>query len=482
MSKKLNELLAVTSEIRVDYLSEDSHDIKENTLFFCLQGAYFDGHNAIEEVIAKGAKVIVHTDEVVVKKADVYYYQSTDIAKDMALISTRFYDNPSHKMNLIGITGTNGKTTIAWLLADILNRITTCGYIGTIDIEYNQQVFKNLYTTPKAIELNYHLHQMISQNINNCALEVSSHALALKRTDFLKFKYAVMTNLTFEHVNYHGSMQAYAQAKRSLFEQLTEDAYALLNIDDLTYNDYAQATKAKVLSYGINNSADIMARNIKIEKKQTTFELVIDHKTYQITTNLIALFNVYNLLPVLAILYLEGYDFQKILPILQNVTLPKGRMEIIDEGQDFDVIIDYAHTPDGFEQVFSYAKEMAKGAIISVFGSGGGDRDKEKRSVLGEIADKYSDQIILTEEDVRNETTKSIALEIAQGIKNHDYLIIDSRQEAITTVINKAKKDDMILILAKADDNYLIVGNEALPYEGDLKLTRRLLKERMKKQ
>ncbi|MDL2212105.1 UDP-N-acetylmuramoyl-L-alanyl-D-glutamate--2,6-diaminopimelate ligase [Erysipelotrichaceae bacterium OttesenSCG-928-M19] len=479
--KKLNELLELDSTQTVAYLSEDNRDIKENTLFFCLKGAHFDGHQVVADVIEKGAKVIVHTDDITNKHTDIIYYQSKDIASDMALISTRFYDDPSSKLNLIGITGTNGKTTIAWVLADILNRLTSCGYIGTIDIEYNNHIYKNLYTTPKPIELNYHLKEMVKEQVKYCALEISSHALTLKRTDFLKIKYAIMSNLTFEHVNFHGSMMEYGKAKRLLFENLSADNYAILNKDDSTYDDYATNTKAQIVSYGIENDADLMAKDILIKKDGTSFTLVYKNKEYNVVTNLIALFNVYNLLAVFAVLILEGYLIEDILKLVKNIKQPKGRMEVIAEGQDYDVIIDYAHTEDGFIKVFEYAQKMAKGDIIAVFGSAGGDRDKEKRPALGAIADKYSQKIILTEEDIRDETTQSIALDIAQGIKHNDYLIIDKREDALAYVIEHAKKDDMILILAKADDRYNIVNNEAIPYEGDIDLARRLIKERMNK-
>ena len=477
---KIKQLLNVDSDINIKYLSEDSRDIKENTMFFCLKGANFDGHKAIDEVIEKGATAIVHTDDVV-KREGIFYYKSNDIELDMAKVSANFYDNPSKKMNLVGVTGTNGKTTIAWILKDILNKINSCGYIGTIDIEYNNQVFKNLFTTPKPIELNYHLDQMIKVNVKNCALEVSSHALTLKRTAYQTIKYAIMSNLTYDHVNFHGSMEAYSDAKRLLFEQLEVDNYAILNIDDNTFEDYKNHTKAKVVSYGVKNKADIMAKDIVISDKNTKFTLIVFDKEYQIETNLVALFNVYNLLAVLAVLYLEGYEMSQILPLLKEITFPKGRMEAIDEGQDFTVIIDYAHTPDGFEKVFEYAKEMSKGRIVSVFGSAGGDRDKEKRPILGEIADKYSDVIILTEEDVRDETTQSIAEDIMLGIKGKDCLVIDRREDAVKYVLDNAKKDDMILILAKADDRYNVIGNEVMPYEGDINLTRRLLIERKEK-
>ncbi|MDF9867573.1 UDP-N-acetylmuramoyl-L-alanyl-D-glutamate--2,6-diaminopimelate ligase [Bacilli bacterium PM5-3] len=477
---KLNQLLDVDDNREVSYLSEDSRDVKKNTLFFCLKGAAFDTHSVVDEVIEKGANVIVHTD-FLEKKDGIFYYQTDDIEEVMAKVCANFFDEPSKKMNLVGITGTNGKTTSAWILKDILNKISSCGYIGTINIEYNEKVFKNLFTTPKPIELNYHLNEMVKDEIKYCALEVSSHALTLKRTEYLNFKYAIMTNLSFEHVNFHGSMSEYAKAKRMLFEQLSENSYAILNKDDETYDDYQKSSHAKVISYGINNDADVMAKDIIISNKNTKFILVIFDKEYKVETNLVALFNVYNLLSILCVLYLEGYDIEKILPLLKSITYPKGRMEAINENQNFDVIIDYAHTPDGFEKVFEYAKEMAKGRIIAVFGSAGGDRDKEKRPILGEIASNYCDEIILTEEDIRDETTQSIALEIKKGIKNDVFTkIIDKREDAIKYVIDNAKKDDMILILAKADDRYNIVQGKAIPYEGDINLTTRLLKERRK--
>lgn len=481
MSKKLNELYNSDSLQNVAYLSEDNRDIKEDTLFFCLKGANFDAHTVVDDVIKKGAKVIVHTDDIINKQEGIVYLKVTDIEDAMALISKNFYDDPSSKLNLIGLTGTNGKTTTAWILYDLLNRLDSCGYIGTIDIEYNNKIFNNLFTTPKPIELNYHLNEMVNDKINNCALEISSHALVQKRAAYSHIKYAIMTNLTFEHINFHGSMEEYGKAKRILFEGLTKNSYAILNIDDSTYEDYKVNTKANVISYGVNNNADIMAKDIEIGVDKTCFTLVIKEDEYQVETNLVALFNVYNLLAALSVIYLEGYNIKDIIPLLKNISNPQGRMETINEQQDFDVIVDYAHTPDGFIKVFEYAKTIAKGDVIALFGSAGGDRDREKRPVLGEIASKYCDRIILTQEDNREESVEKISKEISKGITIDNVDYIDKREDAVAYALEIAKPNDMVLLLAKANDKYNVVGNKAVSYEGDIDLSRRLLKERFEK-
>ncbi|MEG0364796.1 MAG: UDP-N-acetylmuramoyl-L-alanyl-D-glutamate--2,6-diaminopimelate ligase [Erysipelotrichales bacterium] len=476
---KINKLIDVDSDIEISYLSEDNRDIKDNTMFFCLKGANFDGHDVVDQVIKDGAKAIIHLDEIENKQDGIVYHKVDDVLLSMASIATKFYNNPGNTLNMIGITGTNGKTTTAWLLYDILNKISSSGYIGTIAVQFNDKEYHNLYTTPKPIELNRYLGEMVEDKIKYCALEVSSHALVQHRAAYIDMKYGIMTNLTFEHVNFHGSMEEYAKAKRILFENLSGEAYAILNIDDITYEDYKLNTKAKVFSYGLDSNADMYAKDISINPNETMFTLVVDNKEYQIKTNLVALFNVYNLMACLSVLYLEGYNLEEIIPLLNNLTYPQGRMEDIDEGQDFKVIVDYAHTPDGFEKVFEYAQSIVGNRVISVFGSAGGDRDREKRPILGELAQKYSDCIILTQEDNRSESVEDVCANIAQGINNKEYVVINEREKAIEDAIGMAQSGDVILILGKANDKYNVVGNTPIPYEGDIDLSRRLLKERI---
>lgn len=474
--KRVSELLDVNSDVIVEYLSEDNRDIKANTLFFALSGAAFDAHNVIDEVIKKGAKVIVHSKDLANYQDGIIYYKTDNVNRIMAQVATRFFDNPSNRFNLIGVTGTNGKTTTSWILYDILNRISTAGYIGTISIEYNNKEYSSHYTTPKPIELNYHFDQMIKQGIKNCAIEVSSHALSLDRSKYLNFKYAIMTNLSFEHINFHGNMKNYQDAKRILFEDLTEDSFAILNVDDITYEDYVNHTKAQVVSYGIENKADVQAKDLILNNNGMSFTLVYENKEYQINSNLVSRVNVYNLLAALAVLLKMNIEINKIIELVKEIKPPEGRMSVIKQGQDFDVIVDYAHTPDGFEKLYDYVKDQAKGNIISVFGSAGGDRDREKRPVLGKIASQYSNHIILTQEDNRSESVHDIAMAIADGIVC-SYEIIEDRKQAIIKALKMAQPNDLVLILAKGNEKYQHVGNQTFDYEGDIDLTTRLLKE-----
>lgn len=476
ISKKVNELLNVDSEQIVTYLSEDSRDIKENTLFFCLKGATFDPHLVVDEVIAKGAKVIIHSDELSNYQDGIVYYQSDNVFKVMASVSAKFFDNPSDKLNLIGVTGTNGKTTIAWLLYEILNDVSKAAYMGTNGISYNNVDYSHHFTTPKSIALNHHLYRMVDQGIKHCAMEVSSHSLSLDRITYLNFKFAIMTNLTFEHINFHGSMEKYQEAKRILFEELASDSFAILNVDDATYEDYATHTKAQVISYGIDNKAMVQAKDLQLSNRDTKFTLVYDNKEYSIESNLISLVNVYNLLAVITVLIKMNFAISEIISLVKNLENAEGRMSVVDEGQDFEVIVDYAHTPDGFEKLFEYLDKQISGKIISIFGSAGGDRDREKRPVLGEIASRYASHIILTREDNRNESVHDISMQIAQGIKSN-YEIIEDREEAIVKALQMAQPGDCVVLLSKANEKYQHVGNEAVYYEGDIDLTMRLLKE-----
>lgn len=482
--KKLKELYDIDSEVEIAYLSENSQEIKPNTLFFALKGATFDGHSVVDQVISDGAVAIVHTDELNNYQEGIVYLKVDDINLAMAQIASKFFNQPSTKFKLTGVTGTNGKTTIAWLLHTILNQLSSSAYIGTIGIEYANKVLTNHFTTPKSIELNAILNDMVEADIDYVNLEVSSHALEQKRSYGLDFDYAIMTNFSSDHENFHGGKENYKKAKQILFDNLKPEAYALLNIDDETYEQYKEATKAQVISYGTSQQADVRAHNIVIKNDSTEFDLILLDEIHHIKTNLVAMFNVYNLLPVLTILHLEGFDMSEISYLLTKLTFPQGRMESIIAGQDYDVIVDYAHTPDGFEKVFEYAKSIKKGRIISVFGSAGGDRNKEKRPVLGSIAAKYSDVIVLTQEDARDESVIDICNDIKQGINESvETITIEKRKDAVEYVINNAKKDDLILILAKANDKYNVVANnQDEPYEGDIDLSLRLIKERLGKE
>lgn len=472
---KLKTLLNCDSELEINYLSEDSNDIKPQTLFFALKGAHFDAHQLIDEAISKGAVAIIHTEAIENKQAGIYYQQVEDINQEMALISAKFFGNPSHDIKLLAITGTNGKTTIAWLLKEALNKVSSCGYIGTIAVEYGTKVFHNHYTTPKSIELNYYFKEMVEAGIEYCALEVSSHALTLKRSYGLSFRYAIMTNLTFEHINFHGSMAKYQAAKRILFENLSETNIAILNKDDGTYEDFASHTKAKVISYGIENKADVMAKDIILKKDGTVFTLKMFDRETVVETNLVALFNVYNLLPVIIVLHCEGYELNTIVSLVRKLSFPTGRVQTFAYGQNFNVIVDYAHTPDGFTKIFEYAQTITKNKIIAVFGSAGGDRDREKRPILGQIADQYCDQIILTLEDPRHEKVSDINKMIKAGITTAKVFEIEDRTAAISCALTNAQPGDTVLILAKADDDYNAIGNEHIFYEGDINIVKRLL-------
>jgi UDP-N-acetylmuramoyl-L-alanyl-D-glutamate--2,6-diaminopimelate ligase len=479
--KLLKDLINVNSDIKVAYLSEDSNDIKDNTMFFALKGANFDGHKAIDDVIAKGANVIVFTDDIKNFQDGVYYYKVTDIEETKASIATKFFDQPSHKMKVVGVTGTNGKTTITWLLHKILEKIKKSAYIGTIGIVYNNELYtNNHFTTPKAIQLNALLADLVSHGIDYVNLEVSSHSLASKRSHLIDVDYGVMTNLSSDHENYHGSMENYKKAKQILFEDLRSDAYAILNHDDDTFAEYASASKAKVISYGIENKSDVQAYNIVLNKNSSEFDLKIFNDEYHIKTNLIAKFNIYNLMPVLTILYLEGINLNSILVLLEKLELPSGRMEMIKLGQDFEVIVDYAHTTDGYIKVLDYAKEICKGRIIALLGSVGGDRNHEKRPVIGELMSQQVDLLILTKDNPRDESVFKINSEIKAGITNDVQVVeYEDRAEAVSYAIKNAKKDDVILLLGKGHEKNDVVDGIDVDYEGDLDLAIRLIEERL---
>jgi len=475
---KLTELFENVPDIEIKSLMADSRKKRKDSIFFCVKGMMFDGHKFIDQAVENGAVVIVHSEPVEKKYDNVVYIRVRDVIAAFNKVADAFYGYPSHKLQMYGVTGTNGKSSIACIIRDILNTIKPTGYIGTISIEYGNVKLPPLLTTPDIDDLHGTLGEMVDAGMEACALEASSIGIEQGRVDSIDFDAAIFTNLTHDHLDYHGTMSNYFQAKKKLFDSLKEDAAAITNVDDEYGMKIVSDCKCKVLTYGIDHKADYQVVKYQLMKDRTRFTLKIAGMEYEIETNLIARFNIYNLLAAMAALHATGMSITQMLPAVRNLSQIEGRMERIHEGQPFNILVDFAHTPDGIEKVCQYASAITpKGKrIIGVTGSAG-KRDTAKRPVFGEILDKYCDMIILTEDDPRNEDPVEIAQEIASGIKKTNYVIIEDRYDAIRQAVELADPNDTILLLGKGDEKFIYREYGREPYEGDDMIAREVLRK-----
>ncbi|MEG0330100.1 MAG: UDP-N-acetylmuramoyl-L-alanyl-D-glutamate--2,6-diaminopimelate ligase [Longicatena sp.] len=475
---KLSNLFENAPDIEITGLCIDSRKAKQQDLYFCMDGMVHDGHEFIDDVIDKGVKCIVHSKPLAQMKKGIAYIQVEDVNRTLNRVASLFYGHPSRHMTMFGVTGTNGKSTITSIIKDVYSNFFPCGYIGTISISYGDVVLPPSLTTPDPILIHKSLDSMRKAGIKACALEVSSHGLELGRVQSVDFDVAIFSNLTYDHLDFHGTIENYFEAKKKLFTQLKPSGVAILNIDDPYYTKLYEASNARVVSYGIAHNANYRADHISIGTSGSTFTLLHDQKSYEIQTNLVAMYNIYNLLAAIAAMCESGIELETLIPYLNTLTQIEGRMERIDEGQLFNVIVDFAHTPDGLEKVFEYAKSITEEehSIIAVFGSAG-KRDTKKRKVFGEIADKYCDSIILTEDDPRDESAREIANEIKSGIKETNNIFIEDRYSAIRQAIESANVNDTVLILGKGDEIFMYREFGREPWLGDHNVARHCIRK-----
>ncbi len=438
----------------------------------------FDGHRFIDQAIENGAKVIIHSETVERTNPDVVYIKVRDVTKVFNQVADAFYGYPSHALLMFGVTGTNGKSSIASIIKGLMNNIRPTGYIGTISIEYGNVKMPPLLTTPDIDDLHGILHDMVESGIRACALEASSIGIEQGRVDSIDFDVGIFTNLTHDHLDYHGTMENYFQAKKKFFDHLKESAVAVTNADDPYGMRIVEDCRCKVVTYGIDRPADYQIIRYQLQADRTVFTLRCNGMDYELETNLVAKFNLYNLLGVIAALNQKGVAITQMVPWLNTIKQVEGRVERIDLGQPFNIIVDFAHTPDGIEQLCRFASEITPKTkrIIAITGSAG-KRDTAKRPVFGQLLDRYADLIILTEDDPRNENATDICQEIAAGIRKKPYVIIEDRYQAIMQAVELADAKDTILILGKGDEKFIYRDFGREPYEGDDMIAREAVKK-----
>lgn len=472
-------------DIEITGVQYDSRKVEAGHLFICLKGYTVDGHDFINQAIDKGAVALLVEKEVEVPD-HITTIQVPDTRRSMAIIADTFYQSPTSTLQVIGITGTNGKTTTSNIIQQILNdNQKPSGLIGTINIQYRDVVIPSKNTTPDTLELQELFADMKNKEMSHVVMEVSSHALSLGRVWGTKFKTAIFTNLTQDHLDYHHSMDEYAHAKGLLFSSLTNENFAILNNDDPISEKYASITSAQVIRYGIDKETDVYATDIKLTPRGTHFTLHTFKGKADVTTKLIGKFNVYNLLAAISACLIENIELNAIVKTLEQIDGVSGRFETVDAGQDFAVIVDYAHTPDSLENVLKTARQLSKGKITCVVGCGG-NRDAGKRPIMANIAEKYSDYVILTSDNPRNEDPLEILNDMEKGMEGtlgKDYTKLVDRKQAIEEAVFRGTslktKDDCVIIAGKGHETYQIIGNVTNHFD-DREVAREFLQEYMK--
>jgi len=444
-------------------IEADSRKVTNGSLFVCMKGYTVDSHDFAKQAAAQGAAAIVAERPIDV---DVPVVLVKNTYRSLAVLADYFYGQPTHKLHLIGITGTNGKTTTSHIMDEIMRAHGhKTGLIGTINMKIGDETFEVKNTTPDALTLQQTFRRMVEQNVNSAVMEVSSHALSLGRVHGCDYDVAVFTNLTQDHLDYHKTMEEYKHAKGLLFAQLgnsyhhNREKYAVLNSDDPAAEEYMRSTAATVITYGIDTHSDIMAKDIVMTSGGTTFTLVTPSESVNITMKLIGKFNIYNVLAAIAATLVSGVTLQTIIHVVTNLTGVPGRFEVVDGGQDYTVIVDYAHTPDSLENVLTTAKQFAKGNVYCIVGCGG-DRDRTKRPIMASVATEYATHAILTSDNPRSEDPQAILDDMLAGAKGNNYEVIVDRKEAIFHGVSEAKAEDIIIIAGKGHETYQIIGKE----------------------
>jgi len=471
------EAIKGSTHIAVESICFDSRLVGKDTLFVAQKGLNFDGHAFIEKAVEDGAKAIVCEVMPGTLSDGVTYVQVLNSSIALAVLASNFYDNPSEKLKLVGVTGTNGKTTIATQLYTLFtNAGYTCGLLSTIRIMIGDKVLPTTHTTPDSIMINRCLHELVKAGGTHCFMEVSSHGIHQGRTAGLHFEGGIFTNLTHDHLDYHESFAAYRDVKKSFFDHLPKASFALVNADDKNGMVMMQNTVARKYTYALKTTADFKGRIL--ENQFSGLLLNIDNK--EVYSNLIGAFNAYNLLAIYAASCLLGMEKLEVLRLLSDLKNVDGRFQYLISREGVIAIVDYAHTPDALKNVLETINAIRSHneQVITVVGCGG-DRDKTKRPKMADIATQLSNKVIFTSDNPRSEDPEAILRDMEAGVSPENfkkYLTITDRFQAIKTAGAMAGKNDIILIAGKGHENYQIIGKTKLDFD-DYKIVDQILNQ-----
>ena len=477
--KKLNELFDCEYDLKIYSIHSDSRYVRRNSLFFCIEGLTVDGHQYIDDAIFQGAIAIVHSKKLAYYRSDIAYIKVDDVKAQLNRVANIFFDYPSTKMKTIGVTGSGGKTTLATLIDQALSRKFKTGYFGSDRLSYDGMDLRQPLATPEVIFLHQHLSRMVSRDVELATIEVSSIGLALERFSDIQFDIAVLTSIEPRHLDFHGTFEEYLEAKLTLFAQLGQDSYAILNEDDKYFDKFKRITRAKTITYSLTDKSDVYAKNLNMSLKQSQFTLCLDDKEIPVSTRLVGRYNLYHLLAIGAIMKACQIESDKIGEIINSLDVVEGHYEVLDLNERFDVVIDFCQELSDYERVFDFARKYVKekGRIIGVFGPSS-FRGKRFREQLGRIADRYLDQAILTNQDERldNAGVEKICVDVQNNLKKATSIVITQREIAIAQAIEISGDNDIILILGKGGHKYMILEVGTSYYPGDKEIVIEALK------
>lgn len=471
------EAVKGSTEIAVNKIEFDSRNIQENDVFVAIRGTVSNGHDFIEKAINLGAVAVICDvlPEVIV--VGVTYIQVKDTNSALAYMANNYYDNPSSKLKLVGITGTNGKTTVASLLYQLFKKAGyKVGLLSTVKIMVDEVEYKATHTTPDSLTINYYLNEMVAIGCDYCFMEVSSHGVHQKRTEGLHFEGGVFTNLSHDHLDYHPTFAEYRDVKKSFFDHLPKTAFALTNIDDKNGLVMLQNTYAKKLTYALKSYSDYKAQILENQLSG----LLLKINDNEVWVKLIGTFNAYNLLAIYGTAVQLGIESFEALRLLSELESVSGRFQFIVSNEKITAIVDYAHTPDALENVLKTINDIRtkNEQLITVVGCGG-DRDTTKRPIMANIATQMSDKVIITSDNPRTENPSTIIAEMEAGVEPQNYkksLSIEDRKQAIKTACQLANPNDIILIAGKGHETYQEINGVRHDFD-DMKIVKEFLEQ-----
>lgn len=464
MLKDVNYAIVKGSdEIEINNIQYDSRNINKGDLFFAIQGYSTDGHKYISTAVEKGAVAVIY-DKDIENLPECTMIKVEDSRKAMALISSNFYGNPKNKLKIIGITGTNGKTTSTFMIKSILEEAGfKVGLLGTIANYIGNKKLHSDRTTPESLEIHKLFKEMVQEGVDYCVMEVSSHSLYLDRVYGINFSQAIFTNLTQDHLDFHKTFENYYEAKLLLFKNSQN---TIINWDDeygkRVYND----VRENKLTYSIEKESNLKARDIKMNSRGVQFTISYGGKEEKINMHIPGRYNILNSLGSALACLSEGIGLEIVKNGLENMNGVPGRCEIVTKNYKlgYEVIVDYAHTPDGLENILKTAREFTEGRLISVFGCGG-DRDKTKRPIMGKIGTELSDIAIITSDNPRSEEPSSIIEDIRNGIEKDNYIVVENRREAIKKAMEISQKNDVVVVAGKGHEDYQILKDRTIHFD-----------------
>ncbi|AOW09283.1 UDP-N-acetylmuramoyl-L-alanyl-D-glutamate--2,6-diaminopimelate ligase [Flavobacterium gilvum] len=474
------ESVTGSTEIEINQLHFDSRKVEKNDVFIAIRGTIADGHDFIEKAIGLGASTVICDTLPDTLVNGVTYVCVKDTNSALAFMAANFFGNPSKKLQLVGITGTNGKTTIASLLYQLFKKAGfKVGLLSTVKILVDELEYKATHTTPDSITINHYLNEMVDAGVEYCFMEVSSHGIHQKRTEALHFRGGIFTNLSHDHLDYHPTFAEYRDVKKSFFDHLSVDAFALTNIDDKNGQVMLQNTRAKKLTYALKSYADYKAQILENQLSG----LLLKVNGNEVWVKLIGTFNAYNLLAIYGVSVELGIDSLEVLRLMSELESVSGRFQYVVSNTSITAIVDYAHTPDALENVLNTINDVRTNneQLITVVGCGG-NRDTAKRPVMANIATELSDKVIITSDNPRNEEPEAIIQEMEKGIQPQNFkkaLSITDRLQAIKTACQLAQPNDIILIAGKGHETYQEIKGIRHDFD-DMKIVKEILEQLLK--